>query len=355
MPMPGSQEMYSIDLAYFLHVWRWVFRIVFGALAMVGIFRAYQSQRWVTLILVAACLLVIWQFNFKLVADKMFLLPTEMVMVDSVSNKIPSEKLVLGIQMNGESRAYPIQLIVYHHQVLDTLAGKPIMVTYCSVCRTGRIFEPNVNGTPESFRFVGMDHFNAMFEDKTTKTWWRQVSGEAIAGPLKGAVLPELPSQQTTLKQWLTLHPNSLVMQPDSTFTEEYTDLDDYDFGIERGKLTRTDTLSWKDKSWVVGIEVDGFSKAIDWNKLREERISNFTLAGKPIVVAKANDNQSFFAFERPSDWPFTFERDTLVGENEKYSLSGHAASGNVPPLKQLKAYQEFWHSWRTFHPDTDK
>jgi len=355
MPMPGSQEMYSIDLAYFLHVWRWVFRLVLGGLALAGIFWAYRSQRWVTLIFAAICLLVVWQFNFKMAADKMFLLPTKIVMVDSITNKIPSEKLVLGIQLNGESRAYPIQLIAYHHQVLDTLVGKPIMVTYCSVCRSGRIFEPSVNGTPESFRLVGMDHFNAMFEDKTTKTWWRQASGEAIAGPLKGTLLPELPSQQTTLKQWLALYPNSKVMQPDSTFIEEYTDLNDYDFGIERGNLTRTDTLSWQDKSWVVGLELAGSSKAIDWNLLKEKRIVNITLAGRPIVVALASDNQSFFALERPSDKPFTLENDSLVGENKKYNLLGYSAGNNNLPLKPVKAYQEFWHSWRTFHPDTEK
>ncbi len=355
MPMPGSQEMYSIDLAYFLHVWRWILRSFLGLLALIGFFWAYKSQRWVALIFLAICVLVVLQFNFKLAADKMFLLPTKIGMADSINNKIPTEKLVLGIELNGESRAYPIQLIAYHHQVLDTVMGKPIMVTYCSVCRSGRIFEPRVNGTPESFRLVGMDHFNAMFEDKTTKTWWRQATGEAIAGPLKGTVLPELPSQQTTLKQWLTLYPNSKVMQPDSTFIEEYADLNDYDFGIERGNLTRTDTLSWKDKSWVIGLTSNGFNKAIDWNLLVEKRILNLELAGRPIVVALAADNQSFFALERPSDKLFTLENDSLVGENKKYTFLGVSSDKNEPPLKQVKAYQEFWHSWRTFHPDTDK
>ena len=42
------------------------------------------------------------------------------------------------------------------------------MVTYCTVCRTGRVFSPIVEGQPETFRLVGMDHFNAMFEDEGT-------------------------------------------------------------------------------------------------------------------------------------------------------------------------------------------
>ena len=101
-------------------------------------------------------------------------------------------RLVIGVVNNGEAKAYPIRFLGYHHQVQDTVGGKPVIVTYCTVCRTGRVFEPMVNGKPEKFRLVGMDHFNAMFEDATTKSWWRQVNGEAITGKLKGQQLPEV-------------------------------------------------------------------------------------------------------------------------------------------------------------------
>src|SRR5690606_40798306 len=94
-----------------------------------------------------------------------------------------------------------------------------------------------------------MNRYNAMFEDGTTKSWWRQATGEAIAGPMTGEVLPELMSEQMSLKKWLALHPQTKILQPDPSFGEEYDGLEDYDFGIERGALTRTDTLSWKERS----------------------------------------------------------------------------------------------------------
>lgn len=354
MPMPGSQEMESIDLAYFLHTWRWAFRAGFVIMMLIGAYKAYTSKRWLMLAVFAACLAVGLMFNFKMAADKMFYQPGQLTLADSVSNTIPLNKLVLGIQINNEAKAYPIQLIAYHHQVLDTLGGKPIMVTYCSVCRTGRIFEPVVNGTPETFRLVGMDHFNAMFEDQTTGSWWRQVSGEAIAGPLKGSTLPELKSEQSSLKQWLERYPNSLVMQRDSTFNEEYDDLDDYDFGIERGDLTRTDTLSWKEKSWVVGIEIGDDSKVVDWNQLKQERVINLELGGKPILVALAKDTLSFYALERPDATTFRIQNDTLVGQH-RYTVWGDPIEDSIPPLKKINAYQEFWHSWRTFHPNMEQ
>lgn len=189
MPMPGSQRMRSIDVAYFLYSYRWVFRVIFGLLLLLGLLKAFEAKRWLAVIALVAVGGVAYMFNFRMAADHMFYQPTKVLMQDAKNNKIKAEKLVVGVVEGGEARAYPIQLIGYHHQVLDTIAGKPIMVTYCTVCRTGRIFEPKVNGKYETFRLVGMDHFNAMFEDKTTKSWWRQANGEALIGQLKGTTL----------------------------------------------------------------------------------------------------------------------------------------------------------------------
>ncbi len=301
MPMPGSQRMPSIDVAYFLYTWRWAFRAIFGLMATVGFWKAYQSSKWLALPNLVAAMAVAYVFNFVMAADVMFYQPKNLEMKSLQTNKIKKDKIVIGIEINGEARAYPIQLIAYHHQVLDTVGGKPIMVTYCSVCRTGRIFEPMVQGKPEDFRLVGMDNFNAMFEDKTTKSWWRQANGEAITGTLKGQILPELLSQQTSLEKWLALYPNTLIMQADKYFVEKYDSLGKYEAGKSKSKLTKTDSLSWNEKSWVVGIKIDKKSKAFDWNRLLKERIINEEIGYQPIVLVLAKDNKSFFAFERPT------------------------------------------------------
>ena len=117
-----------------------------------------------------------------------------------------------------------------------------------------------------------MDHFNAMFEDATTKSWWRQVTGEAIAGKLKGEKLPEVLSTQTSLGEWLRLYPNSLVMQADPAFISSYDTTFKYESGKSKSKLTGTDSLSWKDKSWVLGVKAGDKSKAYDWNQLKTRK-----------------------------------------------------------------------------------
>ncbi len=356
MPMPGSQKMESLDGAYFLYSWRWLFRILFLLMALVGIKHAFSASKWLVSgsILIVAC--IAFASNFIIAADSMFKQPVSVIFKCKTENKVESGRLILGIILNGESKAYPIQFLGYHHQVRDSIGGKAIMVTYCTVCRTGRVFEPLIEGKPEEFRLVGMDHFNAMFEDKSTGSWWRQVSGKAVAGPLKGKVLPEIPSIQTTLEKWIVLYPNTLIMQADEEFKEKYEGMSKYESGASKSKLTLRDLGSWKDKSWVIGLESGSESKAYDWNRLQKEGIIHDELGGKPVAIILSKDKKSFVALERlNSEQLFNMINDTLITADNRYNFIGTSLDSTKSNLKRLNAYQEYWHSWQIFHPLTKK
>jgi hypothetical protein len=295
-------------------------------------------------------------FNFQLTAESIFKQPQNLLFKDWAANDVDKAAVVIGVVHNGEAKAYPVRFLVYHHQVRDTVGGKQILVTYCSVCRTGRVFEPAVNGRAETFRLVGMDRFNAMFEDSTTKSWWRQATGEAVTGPLKGAMLPEVDAAQVRLGKWQELHPTTLVMQADAAVEAGYDTDGKFERGETKGDLTRTNRESWQDKSWVVGIALNGASKAYDWNRLKADRVINDTIGGIPIVLVLGSDGQSFAAFERPANsGDFTIRDDTLSANGRTYDLAGRDEKDPNQRLKPVKAYQEFWHSWRTFRPQTAK
>ena len=359
MPMPGSQRMRSIELAYALYTWRWLLRGALAAVLLAGLPAAWRSARRVRWAVPAALIVaggLAYVVNFRMAADAMFLEPRTLVMAPLSSNRVATDRLVVGIEIEGEARAYPLQFIGYHHQVRDTIAGKPVLVSYCTVCRTGRVFTPTVNGVPETFRLVGMDHFNAMFEDRTTRSWWRQANGQAIIGPRKGITMPELPTVQVSLRQWAALHPQTLVMQADPAFAAEYAKDYAFERGTKAGGLTGTDTASWHDKSWVVGIAIGGQARAYDWKQLRRERVINDVVGGVPIVLALGPDSVSFFAFRRPdSTTTFVLSADSLTtttGARTSYALNGR---GTAAALKAVNASQEFWHSWQTFQPATMK
>lgn len=355
MPLPYSQRVRSIDLAYALYTWRWAFRLLFGAMLLVGLRPAWRTPGWRRLLVVPALLVVgavTYMTNAVMAADRMFLMPQHLAMVPVTANRVELNRLVVGVALNGDARAYPVQFIGYHHQVRDSVGGEPVLVTFCTVCRTGRVFSPVINGREARFRLVGMDHFNAMLEDHDSGSWWRQANGEAVTGHHAGQSLKEIPSQQVTLALWLEMYPQSLIMQADSALQDRYTQSFDFEAGTSRSALTGTDTASWGEKSWVVGVSLGGESKAYDWNALKRERAINDVVGSTPVVVVLASDNASFFAYTRPdSSTRFTLRGDSLVTSAAAYGLSGRGAAGSLVPVQ---ASQEFWHSWRTFHPRTE-
>ncbi len=354
MPFPGSQRVNNIGTAYFLYNWRWMFRVVLGLLILLGASAIFKKSKW-HLLGLFPLIVVTYFFNFRFSADQMFLEPEQLVLKSAAENVVNLDRQIIGVAENEQAKAYPIQFIAYHHKVRDTLGDKPILVTYCTVCRTGRVFEPLVNGNFVAFRLVGMDKFNAMIEDSATGSWWRQANGEAVGGSLRGRKLPEVRSTQTTLAQWLELYPDSLIMQPDERFAAKYESYSEYENG-QGSELTGRNDASWEDKSWVVGIVIENSAKAYDWNRLQTERLINDEVSGVPIVLALARDDKSFFAFERPAkDVIFTFRDEHLLSDKLVYNLAGKPLGETAQALKRINAYQEFWHSWQTFHPNTEK
>ena len=364
MPMPGSQNFNSIDLAYFLGSNKWIIRLIGYLLVFIPcvliIRNATNSEKIIIGGLTTMYLSVFYVFTFEMEADKMFYQPTKVVKTSVSKNKIPDNKLVIGVVIDSVASAYPIQLIGYHHQVVDNINGNPIMVTYCTVCRTGRIYSLMVNGKQESFRLVGMDHFNAMFEDATTKSWWRQSTGECIAGPLKGYKLQEIESDQLILSSWARIHPNTKILQPDALFKEEFEDMDSYDKGISRGDLTKRDTASWKNKSWILGIQDGANAKTYDWNQLTKQRIIQDSLPNNPIVILLESDTASFHAYNSVINNEiliFRIKQDSIwdVNTGSKWSYEGVCMDGKLKGkvLKSVRCYQEFLHSWEFFHPQS--
>jgi hypothetical protein len=355
MPFPGSQEINSLDVAYLFHSYRWIFRVFFGLMILAGIVQAFRiKHKWIPAIVVVVVAFCTYVVNFVMTAESIFKQPQTLIMKGSAENKVKSSSLVIGVEHNGIAKAYPIQFLIYHHQVQDNVGGKPIIATYCSVCRTGRVFEPIVNGKHELFRLVGMDHYNAMFEDATTHSWWRQVNGECVAGELKGTELPEVTSSQLTLDKWFELYPHGTVMQPDGASMQEYDPSARFEQGKSEGNLTRTDTLSWENKSWVIGIQIDTIAKAYDWNQLKQQHIMHDDIGQTPIVLVLGSDGKSFAAFERPSKRDsLVIRNDTLFLAERKYDFSGRNLQDSSLHLTRVQASQEFWHSWRTFHPHT--
>ena len=362
MPFPGSQVSNTVPYAYWLErsiIWIRVLTLLLACFALLAVFKTGRTWAKVLLpFILIAYAFVFFAFNFRLRADKIFYQPVNKSFTAAGNAEMDRSKLVIGVMIDGQAKAYPIQLIGYHHQVMDTVGTTPVMITYCTVCRSARVYSPLINGKQESFRLVGMDHFNAVFEDATTKSWWQQATGTAITGPLKGHVLKEFPSSQLTLDAWLRKYPASLVMKPDTKFMDNYFRLEDYDRGTMQSDLVRRDRTPWQHNSWIVGIKNNLSSKVYDWNELLRKKIIQDSVDRLPILLTIENDSASFHVYDRRvGDAMLSFQmagKDTLVDEktHSSWNMEGVCIGGSLKGKKLLpvQSYNEFWHSWQTFH-----
>ena len=367
MPFPGSQRSETVDIAYWLNThiaWIRILTLVVIGIALIRVFK--QGKTWEKISLPVAVLgyiPVFVLFNYRYDADQIFHQPANKSFIPAAAS-VDKSKLVIGVVINGEAKAYPIQLIGYHHQVMDTVGNEPVIITYCTVCRSGRAYSTLVNGRHESFRLVGMDHFNAVFEDETTKTWWQQANGEAIAGPLKGAALKEIPSRQLTVDSWLRQYPNSMVMEPDPLYDERYFRLEDYDRGTMQSPLVKRDYRPWQPKSWIVGVKNEFSSMAYDWNDLVKKRVIQDSLQALPILLTIETDTTSFHVYDRRINGSVlqfntstTDNRFTDQNTNSTWNIDGLCIDGPLKgqQLTRVQAYNEFWHSWKTFQVNAKK
>ncbi|GAB3766938.1 hypothetical protein GCM10028817_51040 [Spirosoma pomorum] len=136
-----------------------------------------------------------------------------------------------------------------------------------------------------------------------------------------------------------------------------------YEKGLSTGKLTRRDSASWHPKSWVVGLQWGDAATAFDWNQLQTRRALVGTVGTEPVLLTIAPNDVSFRAWSRRVDGKtltFSCANRQLVDQQtgSVWTWRGTCVAGTLKGHQLAfipQAYQEFWHSWRSFHPQTKR
>lgn len=358
-PFPGSQDLDSVRLAWYLEWLRPWSEIAGLALLGVGLVGALRSPlrvwRKVAAVLGGVIAIGLLWVAYRAMSPRAWFQPPQTVHFGhGTSAELPASTLVLGITDGGQARAYPLRLLAYHHRLEDELAGRPIWVTYCTMCRTGKVFRPEARGRGLSFDLVGAYRYNSVYEDRQTGTWWYQANGRAIIGPLAGARLPELLSDQMTLGQWLALHPDSDVMQPDRAAAAGYRM-----FGFDGFDAKREDPTRGERWQWVVGLEQEGEARTYPWSELASEHLIQDRIGDLPVVLRLQPDGISYRAWDRrlggrelnlsldPADSSLVVDAES----GSRFGFDGVARGGALAGLRlrQLPASLEYRHSFAGF------
>ena len=366
MPFPGSQNLEAIRLCYYLEKIILPLRIA-GGLLTLWYFVKYFTKNTIRGKVFKSVVLLLLLGSFYVTdieykASAMFEEPQDIKFANAIDNRVPESYIVLGVVNNGIAKAYPLVYLGYHHKVQDNVGTLPVLVTYCTMCRTGRVYSPIINGVRQNFRLVGARHYNAIIEDQSSGSWWYQATGEAAVGPMQGSKLSEITYEQSTLGAWLDKHPTSLILQPDNHYLDAYNDLRNYD---RVQAVDRDSTLKNKDsllrKSWYVGLIIDKQPKAYNWRKLEKVRLINDKVGNTNLLVALENDSMTFHAWNRIVDGrELNFKIDSGECLTDRETLStwdwdGVCIAGTQKGkhLTKVQAYQEYRHSWMQFHPTT--
>ena len=136
---------------------------------------------------------------------------------------IGAQEPVLSIGINGDFRAYPLRILLWHEIVNDTIGGVPVLISYCPLCNSGVVFDRRLDDAVIEFGNTGrIRHFDMVMYDKATESWWQQFSGEAIIGGLTGQRMKPLPARLESVEKFRDRAPDGVVLVPNDETIRPY-------------------------------------------------------------------------------------------------------------------------------------
>jgi hypothetical protein len=201
----------------------------------------------------------------------------------------PNEPVV-ALELDGSAKAYPIQILMWHEIVNDTVGGVPVAVTFCPLCNTAIAFDRRVDGRTLDFGTTGnIRNSDLVMYDRQTESWWQQFGGRALVGELTGARLEQLPARIVAWREFLGAHPDGDVLTRatghDRPYGQNpylgYDDVDSPPFFITRN----FDDTRLAPKERVVFVERGKSAVAIPFSALRKRRAITVDIDGHRLLV----------------------------------------------------------------------
>ncbi len=224
--------------------------------------------------------------------------------------------------------------------------------------------------------------------DEETGSWWQQITGKAIYGPLRGAALDLVLSDELTFGEWRAESPAGQVLAPVVQYAKEY----DSNWEPEVAKLPVVISFpgtELKSRDVVVGISINGAARAYPWETLSQQSPVLDRVNGMPLLLVVGPDGKSFRAFvgriddrdaefflqanaeaesdpkEKMSSGPKGSEAKSAAAKTEwklldtttgsQWNFQGCAVSGAAQGkcLDRVPALKDYWFDWRNYHRDT--
>ncbi len=289
---------------------------------------------------------------------------------------------VIALEIDGDARAYPLQILTWHEIVNDTVGDVPVAVTFCPLCNSAIVFDRRVAGEVYKFGVSGLlRNSDLVMYDRTSESLWQQFTGEAIIGDLTGTQLTFLPSSLISFADFQAAYPEGQVLAQDTGFNRRYgvNPYTNYDAGggtpflfdgeiderlpaMERVvavTLTKTDGTT-VDMAYPLNSLVEaGVINDTEHNLAVFHRPGTSSALGATQIAEGADVGAAGVFDPRLDDQTLTFRREgaTIVDEQtgSTWNILGEATGGALEgrQLTPIIHGNHFWFAWAAFHPDT--
>jgi hypothetical protein len=286
---------------------------------------------------------------------------------------------VMTLEINGDARAYPLQILTWHEIANDSVGGVPVVITFCPLCNSAIVFDRRLEGQVYEFGTSGLlRHSDLIMYDRTTESLWQQFTGEAIVGDLAGKRLAILPSAIISFDDFRTAYPAGLVLSRETGYSRPYgqNPYVGYDTigetpflfqGEPDGRLPAMER--------VVTVSVNGVDVAYPLSILSAAGVIHDRQGGQDLVVfytagtssalgaaaiAEGADVGATGVFDpNLASQRLTFKQEDgrILDEQtgSRWNILGQATSGPLAGkfLTPIVHGDHFWFSWAAFKPDT--
>ncbi len=292
------------------------------------------------------------------------------------------EEPVIAIEVNGDARAYPVQILTWHELVNDVVGDVPVAIAYCPLCNSAVAFERDFGKRTLTFGTSGSLYQSALvMYDRQTESLWAHFTGQGVVGHFAGAELVHVPVQTVSFGAWREANPDGKVLSTDTGFqrsygSNPYVGYDQEDTGPIGSFFNGEVDPRLLAKARIVGVDDDSGSVAVRLDDLREAGALPVTEAGRNLVVfhqaglvsaldtgaiaegkevgqtgvfVAESDGQSL-TFSQNDDGSF---QDDQTGST--WNIFGTATAGDLEgnQLEAVPHLDTFWFAWATYQPDT--
>ncbi len=292
---------------------------------------------------------------------------------------------VIAVVIEGEAKAYPLSVLMFHEIVNDELSGVPFSATYCPLCNAALVFDRRLEFVGKNylldFGVSGMlRNSDLVMWDRQTESWWQQFLGEGLVGELTGAQLEIIPSMVISLNEFFETYPKGLVLSTETGHfreygTNPYTSYDNLENEQPRlfsGEVD--DRLPAMER--VIDIEVEGKYKIYPLSEISKKGVINDNFKGQPVVffhtektvsvldennISKSKQIGSVTVFNPRIDDKLLSFRKTKKGfvdieTSSVWSITGKCISGKLKgkELRPVPHGNHFAFAWFAFHPESE-